>query len=68
MKQSSNLEQMASKVENLQRLANELYDESEDFPAVNRNVKRILASVQMLKINLEPIPGNAGNVEVVAKP
>ncbi len=56
MKQSSNLEQMASKVDNLHRLANELYDESEDFPAVNRNVKRILASVQMLKINLEPIP------------
>jgi len=56
MKQRPNLEKIASKVENLHRLANELYDESEDFPAVNRNVKRILASVQMLKINLEPIP------------
>ena len=56
MKQSPNLEEIASKVENLHRLANELYDESEDFPAVNRNVKRILASVQMLRINLEPIP------------
>ncbi len=56
MKQSPNLEKIASKVEDLHRLANELYDESEDFPAVNRNLKRILASVQMLKINLEPIP------------
>jgi hypothetical protein len=56
MKQSPNLEQIASKVEDLYRLANELYDESKDFPAVNRNVKRILASAEMLKINLEPIP------------
>ena len=56
MKESPNLEQMASKVEELGRLANELYDESEDFPAVNRNVKRILASTEMLRINLEPIP------------
>jgi len=56
MKQSPNLEQIASKVEDLYRLANELYVESEDFPAVNRNVKRILASAEMLRINLEPIP------------
>ncbi len=56
MKQSPNLEKIASKVEELYRLANELYDESEDFPAVNRNVKRILASAEMLRINLEPIP------------
>ena len=56
MKQSPNLEKIASKVEDLYRLANELYDESEDFPAVNRNVKRILASAEMLRINLEPIP------------
>ena len=56
MKQSPNLEKIASKVENLHRLANELYVESEDFPAVNRNVKRILASAEMLRINLEPIP------------
>lgn len=56
MKQSPNLEKIASKVEDLYRLANELYDESKDFPAVNRNVKRILASAEMLRINLEPIP------------
>ena len=56
MKESPNLEKIASKVEELYRLANELYDESEDFPAVNRNAKRILASAEMLRINLEPIP------------
>lgn len=56
MKQRPNLEQIAPKVEDLCRLANELYDESEDFPAVNRNAKRILGSAEMLRINLEPIP------------
>lgn len=56
MKQSPNLEEMASKVADLHKLAKELYEDSEDFPAVNRNVKRILASAEMLRINLEPIP------------
>ena len=47
------LERMASGVEQLGRLARELYDGSADFPAINRNAKRILASVEMLRINLE---------------
>ena len=45
-------EKMSSAVEQLGRLAQELYDSSADFPAVNRNTKRILASVEMLRINL----------------
>jgi len=47
--------QMASRVEELGRLAQDLYDASEDFPAVNRNAKRILASLEVLRINLEKI-------------
>ena len=47
------LKQMASEVEELRRIAQNLYDTSDDFPAVNRNAKRILASIQMLRINLE---------------
>jgi len=46
---------MASRVEELGRLAQDLYDASEDFPAVNRNAKRILASIEVLRINLEKI-------------
>ncbi len=42
-----------SKIEDLRELAQNLYDMSEDFPALNRNLKRILASVTMLEINLE---------------
>ena len=53
MNQLDSLKQMASEVENLRRIAQSLYDASDDFPAVNRNAKRILASIQMLRINLE---------------
>jgi hypothetical protein len=53
MPESSSIKQMALTVEELRRLARELYDTSCDFPAVNRNARRILASVEMLRINLE---------------
>jgi uncharacterized protein YgfB (UPF0149 family) len=46
--------EIAERVDQLQRIAQELYDQSEDFPALNRNLKRILASIHMLRINLEP--------------
>jgi hypothetical protein len=49
------LVQMASRVEELSRLAQDLYDSSEDFPAVNRNAKRVLAAVEVLRINLDEV-------------
>jgi hypothetical protein len=47
--------QMASRVKEMGRLAQDLYDLSESFPAVNRNTKRILASIELLRINLEQV-------------
>jgi hypothetical protein len=47
------LQEMRKKVADLQAIAQDLYDHSDDFPGVNRNVKRILASIEMVKINLE---------------
>lgn len=47
------IQEISPKVEDLYKLAEEIYQESEDFPAINRNVKRILASAYMLKLNLE---------------
>lgn len=47
------LTEIAAQVDQLHRIAQELYDRSEDFPALNRNLKRILASIHMLRINLE---------------
>jgi hypothetical protein len=47
------LEKLASSVEQIRQLCQELYDNTEDFPALNRNAKRVLASTEMLRINLE---------------
>ena len=47
------IREMASKVEELRRIGGSLYDSSEKFPAVNRNAKRILAAIEMLRLNLE---------------
>ena len=47
------LTEMRKTVDNLADLARQLCEASEDFPAVNRNSKRVLASVQMLQMNLE---------------
>lgn len=44
---------MREAVEALTVLARKLHESSEQFPAVNRNSKRILASLEMLRINLE---------------
>jgi len=50
--ESTSLNEISAKVEALHKLAAELYENSGAFPAVNRNAKRILASVEMLRINL----------------
>jgi len=46
---------MASRVKEMGQLAQDLYDQSESFPAVNRNTKRILASIEVLRMNLEQV-------------
>lgn len=53
MERVDSLTTIRSKVKELGRLAQELYDATEDFPAVNRNAKRILASVEMALIGVE---------------
>lgn len=53
MAATDSLTQFRSKVKELAKLAQELYTESEDFPAINRNAKRVLASVEMMRIGTE---------------
>ncbi len=51
-------EELSKLFENIQQineLTLEAYNSSSNFPAVNRNCKRILASVKMLMINLEQL-------------
>jgi hypothetical protein len=52
----SKLIELSQMIEELGQLAQAVYNESEDFPAVNRNIKRILASVEMLRINMGAVP------------
>ncbi len=47
------LHKLTEKIEQLHNLAREIYNDSEKFPAVNRNAKRILACAEMLRINVE---------------
>ena len=53
MDHSAPFEEMREKVRYIHELTQQLYTDSADFPAVNRNTKRILASLEMLRINLE---------------
>lgn len=52
MNDDKSLREMRSQVEELGRIAGNLYESSENFPAVNRNAKRILAAIEMLRLNL----------------
>ena len=45
--------ELSEKVEALYRLADEIYSESEDFPAINRNAVRVLGATRAMKMNLE---------------
>jgi len=47
------IKELSSNVDQLHKLTEDLCQKSEDFPAVNRNAKRILASTEMVRINLE---------------
>ena len=47
------IKELSSNVDQLHKLTEELCQKSKDFPAVNRNAKRILASTEMVRINLE---------------
>ena len=46
---------IAAKIESLKKTALELRDMGEDFPALYRNARRILAGVKMLEINVSDL-------------
>jgi hypothetical protein len=47
------VKELSLNVEQLHKLTEDLFQKSEDFPAINRNAKRILASTELLRLNLE---------------
>lgn len=49
------MKKMDTRIKNLRRAAEELREIASEFPAVDRNARRILASVKMLEINVSDL-------------
>jgi hypothetical protein len=47
------IKELSSNVNQLYKLTDDLCQKAQDFPAVNRNARRVLAAIDMLKLNLE---------------
>ena len=48
------LEKLSGLIKNLNKDAQAVMDDSDAFPALKQNAKRILACVKMMEINLPP--------------
>lgn len=55
MNRQIDLKSIYSKIQAMRRIAEELKQLGEDFPALSRNLVRILASLKMLEINVSDI-------------
>jgi len=55
MVQQINLKKLNTKIQLMKKTAEELKRMGENFPAINRNTVRILASVKMLEINVSDV-------------
>lgn len=50
--QEISTEEISKKVRSLKETVQDIQGFSEDFPAVRRNISRIMASIKMLEINV----------------
>ncbi len=55
MKKFSNLKEVNDKILNVKQLLIQLEAEAKQFPALERNSKRALASIKMLELNISDI-------------
>jgi len=49
------LKELDSKIQSMKKTAEELRLMGEDFPALYRNISRILASIKMLELNISDV-------------
>ncbi len=52
------LKELDSKIQSMKKTAEELKAMGEDFPALYRNISRILASIKMLELNISDAAGS----------
>jgi hypothetical protein len=55
MTEKYDLKEIADKIASLRKTAEELRDLGEDFPALYRNTRRIMAGIRMLELNVSDI-------------
>ena len=56
-KKKVDLKELDSKIQSMKKTAEKLKKMGEDFPALNRNVSRLLASIKMLELNISDVAG-----------
>jgi hypothetical protein len=49
------LKEIDKKIQSLRKTAEELKQMGEDFPALYRNISRVLASIKMLELNISDV-------------
>jgi hypothetical protein len=52
---AKDLKEIDSKIQSLRKTAEELKQMGENFPAVYRNISRVLASIKMLELNVSDV-------------
>jgi len=57
MAKKIDLKELDSKIQSIKKTAEELKKMGEDFPALYRNVSRVLASIKMLELNVSDLAG-----------
>jgi hypothetical protein len=57
MAKKIDLKELDSKIQSIKKTAEELKKMGEDFPALYRNVSRLMASVKMLELNISDVAG-----------
>ncbi len=57
MAKKIDLKELDSKIQSMKKTAEELKKMGEDFPALYRNVSRLLASIKMLELNVSDLTG-----------
>jgi len=55
MTKKMDLKELDSKIQSMKKTAEELKQMGEDFPALYRNISRVLASIKMLELNISDV-------------
>lgn len=57
MAKKIDLKELDRKIQSMKKTAEELKQMGEEFPALYRNISRVLASIKMLELNISDVAG-----------